>query len=565
METKNCQNCKNDFNIELDDFAFYENIKVPAPTWCSECRFMRRLSFLNWITLYNGKCASCEEFMITSIHEDKSYRVFCLKCWWADDWDGTEYAMDYDPSRNFFEQMIELKNKSTFMALENLYSTLENSPYVNATAYQKNCFMVFNADYGEQNAYTMVYAHIKECLDGYRMKNTELCYECVGAHKSYKCIYSEEIDSCANVNFSKSCFGCNDCLGCMNLRNKSYCIFNKQYSKEEYDKITSEYNLETREGLDKMFKLSREFWLTKPQRSTNGNSLNINTTGDFVYESKNVKNCYMVSGVEDSKYTQMITMSPVKNCHDYTNWGNGAENIYECLTVGEGAYNNQFCIQCWPNAMNNQYCMYSIQAKDCFGCVNLKRKKYCILNKEYKKEEYEKLREHIIEDMKNNPYIDKDGRVWKYGEQLPFEMSPFSYNETMANYFFPLTKEEASQKKISWFETPENKYTFTIEPAELPKSVIEIKDEIINEIIECIECHKGYKFNQLEIYLHRKIGVPVSHKCWKCRFKRRFNSVNKSKLYDRNCQKCNCEIKTSYSPDRPDIVYCEKCYQGEFV
>jgi RNA polymerase subunit RPABC4/transcription elongation factor Spt4 len=38
METKNCQNCKKDFNIEPDDFSFYEKMKVPVPTWCPECR-----------------------------------------------------------------------------------------------------------------------------------------------------------------------------------------------------------------------------------------------------------------------------------------------------------------------------------------------------------------------------------------------------------------------------------------------------------------------------------------------------------------------------------------------
>ena len=33
QETKSCQNCKNDFIIEPDDFAFYDKIKVPPPTF----------------------------------------------------------------------------------------------------------------------------------------------------------------------------------------------------------------------------------------------------------------------------------------------------------------------------------------------------------------------------------------------------------------------------------------------------------------------------------------------------------------------------------------------------
>ena len=41
-ETKVCQNCKKDFVIEPDDFAFYEKMKVPAPTFCPDCRMTQR-------------------------------------------------------------------------------------------------------------------------------------------------------------------------------------------------------------------------------------------------------------------------------------------------------------------------------------------------------------------------------------------------------------------------------------------------------------------------------------------------------------------------------------------
>lgn len=565
METRNCQNCKNDFIIEADGFAFYEKIKVPPPTWCPGCRFMRRLSFLNWFSLYKRKCDSCGDNIISTIHSNNELRVFCPKCWWADNWDGTEYAMNYDPNRNFIEQMLELRNKSTFMSNENLYSTLVNSPYVNATAYQKDCFMVFNADYGERNAYCIVYAHLTDSLDGYRMKESELCYECTGVHKCYKCVYGEELDSCTDVYFSRSCTGCTDCVGCINLRNKSNCIFNKQYSKEEYLEKVKSFKLDTREGVANMLHLAKEFWLTQPRRAVTGNALNLNTTGDFVYESKNTKDAYMISGAEDSRYVQILTLSSTKSCYDYTNWGNGAENLYECLTVGEGAYNDHFCVQCWPNAINNEYCMYVIQSKDCFGCVNLKRKQYCILNKQYSKEEYLQLKEKIIQNMKQDPYIDEKGRVWSYGEQLPFEMSPFAYNETMANYFFPMTEQQVKDKKISWYDSLDTDYNITMLADDLPQSVDEINDNIQNEIISCKSCSRGYRINALEIQLHKKINVPLPVNCWKCRFKRRFDTVNLPTLYERNCDKCKKNMLTSYSPERPEIVYCESCYQKEVI
>jgi hypothetical protein len=565
MENRTCQNCEIEFIVDSNDFLFYEKMKVPAPLWCPSCRFMRRLCFLNWFTMYRRNCDSCGESMIATLREGTPYKVFCAKCWWADNWDGTEYSQEYDETRPFLEQFLELRNRSTFMAVENLYTTLINSPYVNAAAYQKDCFMVFNADYGEKSAYCMVFAHVNECLDGFRLKNCELCYECNGMYKSYRCIYSEELDSCSDVLFSRSCSGCTNCFGCINLRNKSNCIFNVQYSKEEYKEKIQAMNLNTREGIDNALTQARDFWMKHPVRAVVGNSMNVNISGDFIYESKNTKDAYMVSGVEDSRYVQMLTMGPTKNCYDYTNWGNGVENLYECLTVGEGAYNNKFCVQCWPNAMDNEYCLYAIQAKDCFGCVNLKRKRYCILNKEYSKEDYFKLKEKIIADMKQNVYINRAGNEWSYGELFPLETSPFSYNETMAQYYFPLTKEEAQMKSISWHDSIDSDHAITLRAEDIPDDVESIDESIQNEIIECQECTNGFRFNKLELMLHKKIQVPLPSVCWKCRFKRRFERVNKPNLYDRICDRCSTPIQTSYSPDRPEIVYCEKCYQQEVV
>ena len=43
--------------------------------------------------------------------------------------------------------------------------------------------------------------------------------------------------------------------------------------------------------------------------------------------------------------------------------------------------------------------------------------------------------------MNEMPYKDKKGNIYKYGEFFPAELSPFFYNETTAQEYFPLTKE----------------------------------------------------------------------------------------------------------------------------
>ena len=76
-----------------------------------------------------------------------------------------------------------------------------------------------------------------------------------------------------------------------------------------------------------------------------------------------------------------------------------------------------------------------------FGCVGLRNKKYCILNKQYTQEEYEKIVPQIITHMQTTTA--KDGAGSERGEFFDPQLSPFGYNETVANEYYPLSKEQA--------------------------------------------------------------------------------------------------------------------------
>jgi CxxC-x17-CxxC domain-containing protein len=57
--------------------------------------------------------------------------------------------------------------------------------------------------------------------------------------------------------------------------------------------------------------------------------------------------------------------------------------------------------------------------------------------------------------------------------------------------------------------------------------------------------------------------IPIPHNCFDCRHKARMALRNPRRLWSRTCAKCGTAISTSYSPDRPEIVYCEECYLKE--
>jgi len=99
----------------------------------------------------------------------------------------------------------------------------------------------------------------------------------------------------------------------------------------------------------------------------------------------------------------------------------------------------------------------------------------------------------------------------------------------------------------------------------LPETINEVDESILKEVISCATCDRKYKIASLEYDLLRKMNMPLPNRCLKCRENARFDKMQMPSLYDRECAKCASSIRTSYAPGRPEIVYCEKCYQAEFA
>jgi SpoVK/Ycf46/Vps4 family AAA+-type ATPase len=57
-------------------------------------------------------------------------------------------------------------------------------------------------------------------------------YGCNGIGLSNNIYLSVRIGESSSMYYCYDCFSCSICLACVGLKNKSYCIFNKQYSKE---------------------------------------------------------------------------------------------------------------------------------------------------------------------------------------------------------------------------------------------------------------------------------------------------------------------------------------------
>ncbi len=576
QETRKCQNCHKDFTIEPDDFGFYEKINVPPPTFCPECRMIRRVLWRNERTIYHGTCDLCRKSTISIYNPDSSYKVYCYDCFFSDKWDQLKSGKEYDFNKTFFKQFEELLLHTPKLARQ-LSHDIRNSDYTNHVGEVKDCYLIFASTNDEDCYYANYVSYSKWIFDSLRIFKSEWCYECVDCQNCHNLKYSMQCSACFDSAFIFNCKSCSNCFLCTNLVSQSYCIRNIKYSKEEYFEKLKAYDLGRKKVI---LALAEEFELLKKKsihRAVEGFN-NIRSTGNYMRNTKNCRNCFDISDAEDCKYVSYS--NDTKDTMDAYAAYPKTELCYETVGSGHPSYNCKFTYLPWESSD----ILYSVSiysaSHNCFGCTQISGKSYCILNKQYSKEEYEALLPKIIKHMNDMPYKDNAGRLYKYGEFFPPELSPFAYNETIAQQYYPADRKKAESFGSGWHENKDRNYKTSRHTEELQDNIKDVRDDILSEVIACEhagkcneQCTEAFKVTENELGFYRKMKIPLPTLCHNCRHYRRLAKRNPMKLWHRSCMcekaghnhtgRCPNEFETSYAPERPEIVYCESCYQKE--
>ena len=562
MNTKSCKNCQQSFVITPDDLSFYTKIGVPEPTLCSDCRMQRRLLWRNEHILHKRKSSLTGKDIISQYGENTLFPVYSIPEFYSRDWEVP--FLEWDPNRGFFEQFRELQLKTPRRALLTDFQSIENnSVYQNAASRNKNCYMVFAAGDNEDCLYGHDVDRSKTVVDGLWTRRMLFSYDCVDSIDSSRIFFSQECHMCVDSWFLFDCKNCINCFGCVGLRNKSYCIWNKQLTKEEYELRVKELQATLSQKKIVEYRIQLEqLKVHHPRKYAHIDSMSSSTcTGDYILNSKNVIRSFTVHDSENVRYSAKAIHC--RECWDINDWGDPAEMCYESITIGDGAYRILFSSDCWPNCSDLQYCDSCSDSAHLFGCVGLKNASYCILNKQYSKKEYEVQISRIVENMKQRG---------EYGEFFPPNLSSVPYNESIAQEYFPLVQKIALEKGYHWAELETRDYHITKTVADIPERITDVGDDILKEIIECKHkgtrgdnCATAFRITSEELQFYRQFGLPVPHLCFFCRNAQRFTQRNPMKLWNRQCTKCGKDIQSSYSPDRPEIVYCGECYNAEIT
>lgn len=523
---KKCKTCLTEFEIQNFDRQFYNRFDVPEPENCPTCRNRLRLSFKNEQKISIHECGICKKRSTSLYPEYVKFPLYCPTCWYGDKWDPLEYGRDFDFNRPFFEQFKELDNEVPHWS--NIMFKAQNSEYVMNCASMNNCYLMVSCHKCEDSMYGLRAYDIRDCVDTLELQHSELCYECMDSSDLYSCSYMQNSKNCNYCDFGYELFKCENCFLCAGIWNKKFYILNKEYSEEEYKK---EKQRLLEKGVEWCKNELKKLILEVPHRASHI----INSedcTGDFISNSKNVLNSFFVSDSEDSKNVfigNQVQMSLDTSSADVCTDNYETATIYE-ITSSAFIFNT-------ANAYESFYCSTCDNIKNCFGCIGLHRKQYCILNKQYSKEEYEGILPRIIDHMK---------KTGEWGKFFLPSVSPLAYNHSVSHQYYPLKKEDAEKLGYFWAEEDLKEY-------KNPEG----------DVLACEECGKNYKIIAKEAEFYKKMKIEPPKKCLDCRVKARFAKRNPNVLNRRACDNCSKEIVTTYSPDRPDKVYCEQCYLKE--
>ena len=528
----------------------YEKLDLPVPVLCPYCRWKYLLSFWTFGKFRIGKSALSGKRIITTLPESVPFPIYEREEFVSDAWDPLAYGKSYDPSRPFIDQLCELQAKVPHPHQTGIKNV--NCDWCDDWWESRECYLSRSGYKNEHLSYAYRVTGSKNSIDLTYCFDMEHSYDCLYCFNGYDLRHSFNCRNCINSSFLYDCRNCTNCFMSWNLRNKQYCILNVQYSKEEYFEKLKTFDLGSAAAIDR---LKKEFWNYLRNNVVHRATYNVqvtNSSGNFLMEDKNCQSCFFLEKSENCRYC--IRGFTTKDCIDLI--GSVAEKC-GLGSLDQWGYEN-IC------NLYTTYCRYSAyldscdECEYCFGCVGLRKKKYCILNRQYSKEEYEELLAKIKSDMK------KSG---EWGKFFPLSSAYAGYNDSLAQIMFPMKKDEALAFGAKWEVAQEPHYENIINADDLPDTIDEVGDEITKQRILCPETKLSYNVTQQELSFYLEKGIPLPRRHFDWRTLERFKPFSLMiKPQKGTCYYCKTEIEHYYAPELGyQKIACVECYQKEIA
>ena len=518
------------FEIDPVDCAFYQALGVPPPRLSPIERLRRRLSYRNFRSLGYRSCSATGKRILSMYDDHSPFPVFDQDYWWSDAWDARSFAVDFNLAEAFFPQYRRFAERIPRYAISNILS--ENCHYSNLTLEAKDCYLVFGCVRNENCLYGHIVWDSSNCVDNLYAFRCEWCSNSVDILDCYDVHYSSESVDCSESYFLHDCRSCRNCFGGVNLRGKEYYFFNQPCSPEEYQRKLEQIKplkSETVRGGMKWLEEQKQTVCFYPELFGFKNE---SVSGNHIYESKNVHDSFDIKRTEDCRYC--FTIFGQDHCYDLAFSASPSRYCYESLTIAgcERVLFSHLVKDC----QDVEYSEHCFSSHHLFGCHGLRNASYCIFNNQYGKEEYFRIRQRIVDQMIE---------AGEWGEFFPAKDSPFAYNESVAQEYLPLSREEVINRRWRWKEECQNASS----------------QEMREGVLRCKETGKDFKVIEPEADFYRRLGLPFPDLSPACRHTQRMSMRVPRELRVCQCARCGVSLKSSQPSASAAQLFCLECYE----
>lgn len=534
-----------------EEIGWYKKFNVP-PSPLSP--------FSRWIVLHNfstgyqwwwNKHAETGKPVLTFHHPGSGIRVLPDVEWFEKDF--SSIHIDWDASRNTFEQMRELQLNVPLIATGS-FKIPENSVSLVSMGDQNSYFTL--ACESKDSFFATILLKGEECSEMVSVNTASQCHQVTHSRRVHGCRYVRESHDCIDSAFLFDCRNCESCFGATNQRNKKYLWFNEQLTKDEWLRRRKEVDLSCRDVVEEWS--SRFVVLLKDDAvwPENFNEKSIDSIGEYLTESTNCRYCYNLEpGAVDNYW---VAWGGISNGNAFTIGAfQGASHCYYSMNAGKssGCLFSSRVIGC----DGCEYCFASYHCKNCFGCFGLQRKQYCIFNKQYTEEEYWQKLDEIKCTM-----VDRG----EYGQFFPPSMAS-SWKELSGAHLYCLVPlEQLSTFGVTSFEQcadgacgPDLAGSEILTPEQVPNCIREIDDSWTKRPIFDPVANRRFAFLKPELDHYRKFGIAPPNAYFVRRMSGLHEQMQAAAFETRPCAKCGKELMTSKIAAHPDRrVYCKDDY-----
>ncbi len=368
-EIKTCKYCSDKFALTSLEKQLLDKHKFKYPENCPMCTFKILYSHINSSHLYHRKDTEDWKKLISTFSEDykwevleaNKYKKYLLDDFWL------KYTKEI--SENIFPDFKKLY-KDFPKASRLIFANVENGDYSHYLWISKNVYLSYLVFWGE-NVYCSFHVLYSKNIfrssvisESQYIYNSWIITNSYGVSYSYNIIDSSRLIFCTNIQNSQ------DCIFCCNQVNTSYKIFNKQYSKEEYEKAKKDIldRLKDSKEFKKLQKLYNDFLEKNLVEQSTDIQTSEKVVWDTLYNSKNCSNVFWWMGLENT-----VNIMFIWDYKDDTNY-----NLINSMSAWTRTNNMIWACCAWIDvsgtyfsyALNNSKDIYySIDIENCENCM----------------------------------------------------------------------------------------------------------------------------------------------------------------------------------------------------